>query len=82
MKGPVRIWISSGHRKGGQAAARFFSRIRLAAAWTLGEICRRQESLWLPDNALDGLRQHLADNEPRIRLTAAETLESADVRKR
>ncbi|MFH1068571.1 MAG: HEAT repeat domain-containing protein [Candidatus Glassbacteria bacterium] len=56
--------------------------VRLAAAWTLGEICRRQESPSLPEEALAGLRSLLADNEPRIRLTAEETLAAASVGKK
>jgi len=56
--------------------------VRLAAAWTLGEICRRQKTPALPEEALAGLRRLMADNEPRIRLTAEETLAAASVGKK
>lgn len=51
--------------------------VRLAAAWSLGEIVRREGTFRLPDKAAAGLRKLLSDSEPRVRLTAAETLAEA-----
>ncbi|HLA39862.1 MAG TPA: HEAT repeat domain-containing protein, partial [Candidatus Glassbacteria bacterium] len=54
--------------------------VRLAAAWALGEICRREKTFSLPEKAVAGLNSLLKDSEPRVRLTAAETLAAAEER--